>query len=477
MHLRALCVLLPGVLSLRAVPHVAAPSTATRAAVSMQASSTAAPPTEGLRFMAADDATKLREQFGTPLYVYDEAGLTSQAKKALAFPNAYGLTVRFAMKALPNAAVLQLFDTLGLHIDASSGYEVRRAVAAGIAPEKISLSSQELPTDLPELLALGIKYNACSLRQLEAYGKACGGARGDQLGVRFNPGLGSGGTGKTNVGGPASSFGIWHELLPDVKAILDKYDLQPARVHTHIGSGSDPAVWQRVAGLSLSLCEALPSVSILNLGGGYKVGRMANEPSTDLQVVGAPVKSAFEEFAARTGRELALEVEPGTFLVANAGALLTTVQDLVATSADEGFTFLKLDSGMTELLRPSLYGAQHPVVLVPDAASDATRAPVDGHKYIAVGHCCESGDLVTPAPDDPEALLPRPLAGAAAVGDLVVIEGAGAYCSSMSTKNYNSFPEAAEVMLDPNGVGHLIRRRQPPEEIWANEVTYKAAAH
>ena len=74
-------------------------------------------------------------------------------------------------------------------------------------------------------------------------------------------------------------------------------------------------------------------------------------------------------------------------------------------------------------------------------------------------------------------LLPRPLAGAAAVGDLVVIEGAGAYCSSMSTKNYNSFPEAAEVMLDPNGVGHLIRRRQPPEEIWANEVTYKAAAH
>jgi diaminopimelate decarboxylase len=227
-----------------------------------------------------------------------------------------------------------------------------------------------------------------------------------------------------------------------------------------------------VAGLSLGLCEQLPSVSVLNLGGGYKVGRIATEVSTDLQVVGAPVKTAFEEFAARTGRELALEVEPGTFLVANAGALLTTVQDLVSTG-DGGFSFLKLDSGMTELLRPSLYGAQHPVVLVP--SSDEPRHALGGD-YVAVGHCCESGDLVTPAPDDPEALLPRAIDGTAAVGDVIVIEGAGAYCSSMCTKNYNSFPEAAEVMLDPAGAGHLIRRRQPPEEIWANEVPYHAGA-
>ena len=70
-------------------------------------------------------------------------------------------------------------------------------------------------------------------------------------------------------------------------------------MHTHIGSGSDPAVWQRVAGLSLALCEALPSVSVLNLGGGYKVGRMAAEASTDLAVVGVPVKEAFEAFSAR----------------------------------------------------------------------------------------------------------------------------------------------------------------------------------
>ena len=130
---------------------------------------------------------------------------------------------------------------------------------------------------------------------------------------------------------------------------------------------------------------------------------------------------------------------------------------------------------MTEVLRPSLYGAQHPVVRVPH--SDHAGASADAHEYIVVGHCCESGDLVTPAPDDPEALLPRPLAGAAAVGDLVVIEGAGAYCSSMSTKNYNSFPEAPEVMLAEDGKAHLIRKRQPVEAIWANEVQFTPAAH
>ena len=91
------------------------------------------------------------------------------------------------------------------------------------------------------------------------------GDRSVQLGVRFNPGLGSGGTGKTNVGGPSSSFGIWHELMPEVQALLTKYDLEPARVHTHIGSGSDPAVWQRVSGLSLGLCEQIhePSLDLL----------------------------------------------------------------------------------------------------------------------------------------------------------------------------------------------------------------------
>lgn len=412
-------------------------------------------------FPDADTTRQIAESFGTPVYVYDEASLRAAAADVLAFPNAFGLTARYAMKANPNAAVLRLFSSCGLHIDASSGHEVRRAVRAGVPPEQISLSSQELPAQVADFIRLGVKINATSLRQIETTGAASPGAR---IGLRFNPGLGSGGTNRTNVGGPASSFGIWHEQLPQARAAAARHGLVIERIHTHIGSGADPAVWQKVAGMSLDLVRHFPDVHTLNLGGGYKVARMPAEKATDLQIVGAPVRDAFARFAAETGRKLRLEIEPGTYLVALSGVLVSGVQDVVATGG-AGYTFLRLDTGMTEILRPSLYGAQHPVALVPaDAARTAATKP-----QVVVGHCCESGDILTPAPGDPEGLLPRELPEAVP-GDLLVIGGAGAYCAGMSAKNYNSFPEAPEVLLGADGLPRLIRRRQALEQIVANEV-------
>ena len=144
------------------------------------------------------------------------------------------------------------------------------------------------------------------------------------------------------------------------------------------------------------------------------------------------------------------------------------MQDKVKTSDDaDGHVFLKLDAGMTEVLRPSLYAAQHPLV----AVSSAGELPGDVAKYVVVGHCCESGDLMTPGPDDAEEIAEREM-GAVERGDVLVVEGAGAYCAGMSSKNYNSFPEAPEVMLDGNGAPHIIRKKQPVEEIWQNEVAY-----
>jgi diaminopimelate decarboxylase len=96
------------------------------------------------------------------------------------------------------------------------------------------------------------------------------------------------------VGGPSASFGIWHEYIPAVKEIVERYNLNIVRIHTHIGSGSDPDVWSRVVAMSLSIVEQFPSAVTLNLGGGYKVARMSFEKSTDLQVVGSPVKAQLE---------------------------------------------------------------------------------------------------------------------------------------------------------------------------------------
>jgi len=215
----------------------------------------------------------------------------------------------------------------------------------------------------------------------------------------------------------------------------------------------------------LDLARSFPSVDTINLGGGYKVARMPDEKATDLQEVGAPVKKLFEEFAAETGRKLKLEIEPGTFLLAHACSLVTRIQDITSTG-NEGYRFLKLDSGMTEILRPSLYGAQHPIHLVCEPGQEKFRELMD---QVVVGHCCESGDLLTPAPGDPEALAPRNLIRGE-IGDFCVIEGAGAYCSSMSAKNYNSFPEAAEVLRREDGRLALIRKRQTFDQIIENEV-------
>jgi len=148
--------------------------------------------------------------------------------------------------------------------------------------------------------------------------------------------------------------------------------------------------------------------------------------------------------------------------VANGGCLVAKVQDMVSTSSN---TFLKLDAGMTDVLRPSLYGAVHPITILP---GDGGEVGSETEEVVVVGHCCESGDLMTPVAGQPESLGTRVLRKAQ-VGDYAIIDGSGAYCSGMSTKNYNSFPEAGEVLVDGDKAW-LIRKRQVPEQIWANEV-------
>jgi diaminopimelate decarboxylase len=408
-------------------------------------------------FLTAEQAAAVRERFGTPCYVYNHTILEAAAQRALAFPAPYGFTLRYAMKANPSLGVLSVFHELGLHIVSSSDFEVERAMRAGFAPEHIQLTSQMPSRRLAEFVNRGVLYNACSLHQLEQFGKT---VPGGSVSVRINPGLGSGSTKRTNTGGPASSFGIWHAYLSDVKKIADHYSVRITRLHSHIGSGSDPEVWKRVTRMTLDIAGELPEVTRVNLGGGFKVGRMPDEPSTDLQDVGLHVRRELETFRERDGRALHLEVEPGTFLVARAGAIVSTCVDVVDTGKD-GYLFAKLDTGMPEVTRPSLYGAQHPI--------DVIATGRDAVDVVFVGPCCESGDILTPAPGDPEALAPRRTLRPN-VGDLVVVGGAGAYCAGMATINYNSYPQAPEVMLENDGTLRLLRRRQSLEQIWANEV-------
>lgn len=416
---------------------------------------------ETLRFLNVTQVRKIVEEFGTPVFVYSESEILKRIEVAKNFPNAYGLTVRYAMKANPNASILKIMLRNGIFLDASSVYEVERALKIGYPANKILLTSQEPPSPekLREIVNLGVEFNACSLYQLELYGKIF---PNTEISLRFNPGLGSGHTKKTDVGGTQSSFGIWHEFIDEVKNLLQKYNLNVKRVHTHIGSGSDPEVWKAVAKYTLEFAEIFPSTQIVNLGGGYKVARMSDEKSTDFQTIGEPVKQQFIEFNQKHGRKLHLEIEPGTSLIANCGSLVSEIVDIVNTGKN-GYTFIKLNTGMDANTRPSLYGARHPLVVVGREEDNSEQV----QEYVVVGHCCESGDLFTQKMGGD---LETRLLNQASIGDYMVMEGVGAYCAGMSTKNYNSFPETPEVLIEQNGNFRLIRKRQTIEQMIQNEL-------
>ena len=199
------------------------------------------------------------------------------------------------------------------------------------------------------------------------------------------------------------------------------------------------------------------------------VGRLQGEKSANLEEIGQALIPDFGAFAQEHGRELHIEIEPGTYAVARAGVIIANVIDVVDTGED-GYSFIKTDTGMTEFLRPNLYGAQHPISIVP-----ANGDEVDGPggrgtgQYLVAGHCCESGDMMTCEPGNAEGLLPRELC-VPQHGDSVLIEHAGAYCASLAAKNYNSFPEAPEVLITRDGTPKLIRKRQTLDQMLANEV-------
>jgi diaminopimelate decarboxylase len=414
-----------------------------------------------LKFLTPIQVRSIANEFGTPIYVYDESKLKASAELTKNFPNAYGLRVRYAMKANSTAAIIKLFDSLDIHFDASSSYEVQRLLMNGIEPSKIQLTAQELAPNLKDLIEQGVLFNACSLKQLETYGKLFPGHR---VCVRINPGIGSGHANRVNVGGPSSSFGIWYEYFDEIKALAEQYNLTIDTLHTHIGSGSDPAVWEKVTKMNLDAVKHFPDVTTLNMGGGFKIGRLPEEQTTDLMVIGEKVKTYFEDFYKETGRKIKLEIEPGTYLVAANGALIAEIDDKVDTGKD-GYTFLKTNTGMSDILRPTLYGVQHVMNLVPRNGDTSNES----EDVVIVGHACESGDILTPTLGDSEGVasisLPK-----AEIGDYLVIEDAGAYCSSMTAINYNSFPRVPEVMILENGEYKLIRKRQSLEQIIENEI-------
>ncbi len=386
--------------------------------------------------LAANYFCVLIEVMQKPRYEYSRSKILRRLEELSSLSAPFGLTVRYAVKANPHPEIISLVHEMGMHFDASSSYEAEFLLGQGIPGDNISLSSQQSAHNLSELLGQGVLYVATSMNQLRQFLRAQNSPK--SVGIRLNPAMGHGHNNRTNTGGVNSSFGIWHEYIPEVLALTRGYGVVVDRLHVHVGSGAESNVWGEVMVQALELAEHMPEVTSLDVGGGYKVHRYGNEKEADLAAITVKFSEHLQQFNARTGRALKLEVEPGTYLIAHAGTLIASVDDIVDTGPT-GHTFLRLNTGMNDFLRSTLYGALHEIEVMNNSRE---MLP-----YVVVGHNCESGDILTPAPGNPEEIKPR-LLKKAEIGDEVHIKDAGAYCASMRARGYNSFPDANEILVD-----------------------------
>lgn len=380
-------------------------------------------------------AHDLVAQHGTPLYVYNTEGIRDRANQLMDLRLPFGLTVRYAVKANPHPEIIKLLAAQGLQFDASSSYEVAQLLEQGIPGSSISLSSQQPAHNLAALVEAGVLFVATSMHQLELF--AAEPNHPSVVGLRVNPGIGSGHNNRLTTGGPNASFGLWHDYVPQALAYAKEQGVTIDRLHVHVGTGGDPAKWGSILDAALSIARRMPDVTSLDIGGGFKIAYTDADVEADMAKIAWLFGHQLTEFAEQTGRELALEIEPGRFMVAQSGNLLTEIVDIVDTGA-QGHTFLRTNTGMNDFLRPAMYGAQHRMEILNDAKEQ--------DEYVVVGHACETSDILTPAPGDPEGILPRKL-NKANIGDLVLIHDTGAYCAAMSTKGYNAYPMAKEVVI------------------------------
>jgi diaminopimelate decarboxylase len=388
----------------------------------------------------------LAKRFGTPVYVYDAAKIIERIGDLRAFDH-----IRYAQKACSNLAILDLARRHGVLVDAVSAGEVRRALAAGYAahgePPQIVYTADIFDRESLDLVVeLGLHVNCGSPDMIDQLGERQPGAK---ITLRINPGFGHGHSQKTNTGGEQSKHGIWHAQLGDSLRRAEKHNLSVTGLHMHIGSGTDLEHLQQVcAAMEQTARMVGRSLKTLSCGGGLPVPYRADQSFIDLAAYFQLWDASRKRLEAEFGHPLALEIEPGRYLVAESGYLVAEIR-AVKTSGKN--VFYLLDAGFNNLARPILYGSYHPMSI-----ATATGSPPSGLVSAVVGGpLCESGDIFT---QEEGGFVHARLLPAAQVGDYLILEVAGAYGFVMGS-NYNSKPLAPEVLVQ-NGNPYLVRARQ-----------------
>jgi diaminopimelate decarboxylase len=391
----------------------------------------------------ADALREAAERFGTPVYVYAEGTVRERCRSLAGALDGLPTQLLYALKANATPALVEAIADEGFGFDAVSPGEVALLRALGVPPERVLFTTTSTsPAELDLAAEWGVLPNLDDVDVIAAFGER---HPGSDVCVRFNPGVGAGHHRHVVTGGKEAKFGVPLDGAEAVAEAATRGRLRVVGVHQHIGSGvREPAdLWPAVEAL-LGTVGHFPSLRFVDAGGGLGVPYRPGEAAVDLAALRRDVAEPALDRLAEAGRGAEVWFEPGRYLVAEAGALVTRVWTLKDTGER---VFAGTDSGFNHLLRPTLYGAYH-------ALANLSNPDGPPRRYDVVGNICESGDLFAREREVQE--LRR--------GDLLAVLDAGAYGSAMGS-TYNLRPPPAEVVLRPDGSLDLVRPRMTAEDV------------
>lgn len=386
-------------------------------------------------------------EFGTPVYVYDAEKIISQLKNLkMAFSDA-DLKVKYAAKALTNLSILKLLRKHGAGIDVVSIQEARLALKAGYTPAEIMFTPNCAEyEELAEGVQQGFMLNIDNLPHLKRFGEEFGNSKPCCL--RLNPHIMAGGNLKISTGHSNSKFGISVYQIPQIMEIVEQYKINVTGLHIHTGSEiSDTDVFIKMAEIFFSVAREFKDLKFIDFGSGFKVAYQEGDAVTNVYDLGLKLTKAFRDFCQQYGRKLELWIEPGKYIVSDAGTLLVKTTVVKTTPS---VTFVGVNSGLNHLIRPMMYDAYHSIINVSNT---------DGPQktYTVVGYICETDTLGSDRKINE-----------VNEGDILAIRNAGAYGFSMAS-NYNSRLRPAEVLVI-NGEAKLIRERETFEDLVKNQI-------
>ncbi len=391
----------------------------------------------------------LIEEFGSPLYVYNESIFRErirELKNLVKYPKFH---VSYSSKANSNLALLQIANEEGICIDAMSDGEILFALAAGFSTDKIfyipnNVSAKEMQLAIDRDILISVD----SLSQLETYGKINSGGK---VAIRFNPGVGLGHHATVVTGGKQTKFGVNEEYVNEAKEILAKYNLKLVGINQHVGSLflEYEKYFESVDSI-FRIAKNFEDLEFVDIGGGFGIPyhKQEGQNRLDLKSLGERLDEKFEAFAKDYGKELTFQIEPGRYVSAECSSLLGVVNSIKFNGETK---YIGTDIGFNVLIRPMLYDAYHEINVY---SQNESESEIEKELVTIVGNICESGDVLAK-----NRILPK-----ISEGDVISVSDTGAYGHVMSS-NYNSRLRPAEVLIRENGELTLIRRRDTHEDL------------